>query len=160
MITLVISRGQTGADQAGWRAAEACGIPTGGWMPFEFLSEDGTQRWFANIYGAREMPTKSCPARTVKNVQDSDATLWFGSTDSPGAKTTLEACERLHKPVMLVTPSEVILASDVVEWLRRNPQIKRLDIAGNRESKAPGTGERVERFLRVVFKRLNERADS
>jgi hypothetical protein len=26
MITMVISGGQTGADQAGWRAAEACGI--------------------------------------------------------------------------------------------------------------------------------------
>jgi hypothetical protein len=160
MIKLVVSVGQSGADQAGWRAAEACGIPTGGWMPFGFLTEDGPQRWFANVYGAREMPTKSYPARTVQNVMDSDGTLWFGSTDSPVAKTTLEACERLHKLVMLVTPNEVVLASDVVAWLRRNPQIKRLNIAGNRESKAPGIGERVERFLSVVFKRLNERADS
>ena len=30
MITLVISGGQTGAGQADWRAAEACGIATGG----------------------------------------------------------------------------------------------------------------------------------
>ena len=75
------------------------------------------------------MPTKSYPERTVQNVMDSDGTLWFGSIDSPGAKTTLGACERLHKPVMLVTPNEVVLASDVVEWLRRNPQIKRLNIA-------------------------------
>ena len=33
MIDLVISGGQTGVDQAGWRAAKACGIRTGGWMP-------------------------------------------------------------------------------------------------------------------------------
>ena len=92
-------------------------------MPFGFQTEDGPQRWFANVYGAREMPTKSYPARTVQNVKGSDGTLWFGSTDSPGAKTKIEACERLHKPVMLVTPNEVVLASDVVEWLRRNPQI-------------------------------------
>jgi hypothetical protein len=59
MITLVISGGQTGADQAGWRAAESCGIPMGGWMPFGFLTEEGPQRWVANVYGAREMPTKS-----------------------------------------------------------------------------------------------------
>jgi hypothetical protein len=58
------------------------------------------------------------------------------------------------------TPNAVVLASDVVTWLRRNPQIKRLNIAGNRQSKNPGNGERVEQFLRVVFKRLNERADS
>jgi hypothetical protein len=60
---------------------------------------------------------------------------------------------------MLVTPSEVILASDVVEWLRRNPQIKRLNIAGNRESKSLGIGERVERFLTVVFKRVKAQTD-
>jgi Circularly permutated YpsA SLOG family len=147
MITLVFSGGQTGADQAGWRAAEACGIATGGWMPKGFLTEEGPQRWFANVYGAREMPTANYPARTVQNVKDSDGTLWFGSTYSPGAKTTLEACERLRKPVMLITPSEVVLASDVVAWLRRNPQIERLNIAGNRESKNPGIGGRVERVL-------------
>ena len=48
MVTMVISGGQTGADQAGWRAAEACGIPTGGWMPRGFLTEEGTERWFAH----------------------------------------------------------------------------------------------------------------
>jgi hypothetical protein len=112
MIKLVISGGQTGADQAGWKAAEACGIPTGGWMPFGFLTEEGPQRWFANVYDAREMPTESYPARTVQNVKDSDGTLWFGTTDTPGAKTTLDACKRMRKPVLLVTPSEVVLASE------------------------------------------------
>jgi hypothetical protein len=160
MITLVISGGQSGADQAGWRAAQACGISTGGWMPFGFLPEEGPQRWFANVYHAREMPTKSYPARTLKNVQDSDATLWFGTTDTPGAKTTLKACERMRKPVMKITPSHVVLASDVVEWLLRNPQIERLNIAGNRESKNPGIGERVERFLTAVFKRVKELSDA
>jgi hypothetical protein len=76
--------------------------------------------------------------------------------DSPGAKTTVEACARLRKPVMLLTPNEVVLASDVVSWLRRNPQINRLNIAGNRESKNPGIGERVEKFLMAVFKRVQK----
>jgi Circularly permutated YpsA SLOG family len=57
MIITVVSGGQTGADQAGWRATEACGIPTGGWMPKGFLTEEGPLRWSANVYGAREMPT-------------------------------------------------------------------------------------------------------
>jgi Circularly permutated YpsA SLOG family len=105
------------------------------------------------------MPTKSYPARTVKNVQDSDGTIWFGTTKTPGAKTTLGACERMRRPVMLVTPSEVVLPSDVVRWLRRNPQIERLNIARNRESKNPGIGERVERFLIAVFKRVNAPTD-
>jgi hypothetical protein len=159
MVTLVISGGQSGADQAGWRAAQACDLDTGGWMPFGFLTEEGPQRWFANVYGAKEMPTKSYSARTVQNVQDSDGTIWFGTTDTPGAKTTLDACKRFKRPVMLITPSDVVLASDVIAWLRRNPQIKRLNVAGNRESKNPGIGERVERFLTVVFRRVMARTD-
>jgi hypothetical protein len=159
MITMVVSGGQTGADQAGWRAAQDCDIETGGWMPFGFLTEEGPQRHFSNVYHAREMPTKSYPARTVKNVQDSDGTLWFGTTDTPGAKTTLAACKRFNRPLMLVEPYGSILPADVVIWLRRNPQIKRLNIAGIRESKNRGVGKRVERFLTVVFKRINARTD-
>jgi hypothetical protein len=57
---------------------------------------------------------------------------------------------------MLVTPNEVVLPSDAVERLRRNPEIKCLNIAGNRESTNPGIGERVERFLTAVLKRVNK----
>ena len=53
----IISGGQTGADQAGWRAARACGIPTGGAMPKGFLTEDGPRPEFAGLYGARELWT-------------------------------------------------------------------------------------------------------
>jgi hypothetical protein len=92
-------------------------------MPFGFLTEEGPRRWFSNVYGAREMPTTNYPARTVQNVRNSDGTLWFGTTDTPGAKTTLDVNKRLRKPLILVTPSEVVLPSVVVQWLRRNPQI-------------------------------------
>ena len=47
MLERVISGGQTGADQAGWRAARAFGIPTGGAMPKGFLTEDGPCPEFA-----------------------------------------------------------------------------------------------------------------
>jgi hypothetical protein len=117
-------------------------------------AEEGPQRWFAHVYDAREMPTASYPARTVQNVRDCDGTIWFGTIDTPGAKTTLDACKRFKKPMMLATPSDVVLASDVVAWIRRNTQIERLNIAGNCASKNPGIGERVERFLIAVFKRI------
>jgi hypothetical protein len=126
------------------------GLP---WPP-RSPTEDGTDSSLGRLYGAKTLPTKSYRARTFRNVQESDGLIWFGSTDSAGAKATLEACELWHKPILLVTPSEVILPSDVVQWLRQNPQIKRLNIAGNRESKSPGIGLRVERFLVVVFRRL------
>jgi hypothetical protein len=129
-------------------------------MPLHFQTEDGPDGSLGRLYGAKAMPTGSYAARTARNVRESDGTIWFGTTDTPAAKTTLEVCELWRKPVLLVTPSEVVLPSDVVQWLRQNPQIKRLNMAGNRESKSPGIGERVERFLMVVFKRVNERPHS
>jgi hypothetical protein len=46
----------------------------------------------------------------------------------------------------------------VIGFLWEAPYIKRLMIAGNRESRDRGIGERVERFLIVVFKALGKRA--
>ena len=59
MITTIISGGQTGADQAGWRAAEACGIPTGGWMPLHFMTENGADSSLGRLCGAKTLPTDS-----------------------------------------------------------------------------------------------------
>src|SRR3954468_5873601 len=95
MIERVISGFQTGADQAGIRAARAHGIPTGGAMPKGFLTEDGPRPEFAEIYGAVELPTASYPDRTEQNVRDSDGTLWFGDWHSPGGRATLDACRLL-----------------------------------------------------------------
>ena len=63
MLEKIVTGGQTGADQAGWRAAGACGIPTGGWMPKGFLTEDGPRPEFATLYDAREIPTTAYPPR-------------------------------------------------------------------------------------------------
>ena len=156
MITIVISGGQTGADQAGWRAAQACDIPTGGWMPLHFQAEDGPDGSPGRLYGAKAMPTGSYAARTARNVRESDETIWFGSTDTPGAKTTLEVCELWRKPVMIIEPHRSIQPSAAVQWLRNHPQIQVLNCAGNRESKNPGIGERVEKFLMAVFKRIQK----
>jgi hypothetical protein len=90
MLDRVVSGGQTGADQAGWRAARAAGIPTGAWMTWGFLTEapdgrgDEPHPEFADLYGARELPTANYADRTRANVRDSEATIWFGSTDSLG----------------------------------------------------------------------------
>jgi hypothetical protein len=59
----IISNGQTGLDQAGWRAARAAGIPTGGWMPKGFLTEDGPHPEFAEDFGALEWVTSEAYPR-------------------------------------------------------------------------------------------------
>jgi hypothetical protein len=75
MLDRVISGGQSGADQAGWRAARAAGITTGGSMPKGWLTEDGPRPEFAEIYNAVEMPTADYRARTEQNARESNATL-------------------------------------------------------------------------------------
>lgn len=142
---------------AGWRAAKAAGIATGGWMPLGFLTEDGPHPDFAELYGAKEMPTAEYRARTEANVRDTAATLWFGSVESPGAKATLNACRGIGRPVKLVVPGRDVRPSDVAAWITGG-RYKTLNVAGNRESKAPGIGAKVERFMAEVLRQLGHAA--
>lgn len=79
MLDRVVSGGQTGADQAVWRAARASRIATGGRMPVGFLTEAEPRPEFAELFGAVEIETASYPARTRANVEGSDETIWLGS---------------------------------------------------------------------------------
>ncbi|HMB06204.1 MAG TPA: putative molybdenum carrier protein [Isosphaeraceae bacterium] len=94
----IVSGGQAGADRAGWRAARAFGIRTGGRMPRGSLTEDGPRPEQADRYGARALPTSGEPERTGAHVRDSDATPRSGSTDTPGARATFAVCRRGNRP--------------------------------------------------------------
>jgi hypothetical protein len=158
MLEKIISGGQTGADQAAWRAARAYGVPAGGWMPRGFLTEDGPRPEFAESYGAAEMPTDSAAARTEQNVHDSDATLWFGETTTSGAQATVGACQRFGKPCLPIDPGASFEPSHVATWILEN-QVRTLNVAGNREGDESGIGDRVEQFLGQVLQQLgHERA--
>ena len=156
MLKKIVSGGQTGADQAAWRAAKAHGIATGGWMPKGFLTEEGERPEFEAIYGASEMPAAKYPPRTKQNARESDATLWFGAADSAGANTTIEACRRFGKPCFLVRFEPPTMPYEVARWLK-DSSIEILHIAGNRESTSPGIGISVERFLEDLFRILTDR---
>jgi putative molybdenum carrier protein len=104
MLDKIISGGQSGADQAGWRAAKAFGVLSGGWMPRGFLTEEGPHREFADECGATEQPADSVRDRTEQNVLAADATLWFGVTTTLRAQATVGACHRFAKPCMPVYP--------------------------------------------------------
>jgi hypothetical protein len=158
MLDKMISGGQTGADQAAWRAALAFGISTGGRMPTGFLAEDGPHHEFAERFGATEMSTESVLTRIEQNVQDSDATLWFGETTTATAQETVGACHRLGKPCLPVYPGATFEPEHVATWIADN-HIGTLNVAGNREGEEPGIGDRVERFLGQVLQQLgHERA--
>jgi hypothetical protein len=122
-------------------------------MPKGFLTEDGPRPEFADLYGAAEMPTAEYKPRTVANVRDADAVVWFGDRDTPGGKATHRACSTSGVPVVFVRPGES-RPSHVAGFLRANRHVKALMVAGNRESKSPGIGARVERFMAEVLRQL------
>ena len=76
----VISGGQTGVDQAALRAARSCGIPTGGWAPRGWLTEDGPAPWLAD-YGLK------VPRRHVVGSLD-QAVTWAQRIGYPVALKT------------------------------------------------------------------------
>jgi hypothetical protein len=157
MLERVISGGQTGVDQAAWRAARRAGIPTGGWMPKGYRTEGICRPEFAEEYGAKQADSPEYPPRTRLNVRDSDATLWFGA-DSAGRKCTIGACVSQGKPWLDVCDSggEVVWSAEATaRWIDGLGFFGVvLNVAGSRESKAPGIGAWVECYLVEVFRLL------
>ena len=146
MLEPIVNGGQTGADQAGGRAAQACGIATGGGMPRGVLTETADGRGSkphperADLDGARELPTARSPAWTFADARDSDATLWFGSIDAPGVRATIEACRQLSQSCRHVEGG-FTRPSHVAEGIVAH-EVRVLNVAGHRESEPPGIGAR------------------
>ena len=139
MLEKLISGGQTGADRAGLEAAKRLGIPTGGTAPkgWRVCLPDGSEASDPTLaeFGLTEHPSREYASRTRQNVVDSDGTVWFGSLDSSGARTTFDAIADYNKP-SITNPSPLALR----QWLQREG-IKVLNVAGNRQSVNPGLFE-------------------
>jgi hypothetical protein len=174
MLERVITGGQTGADQAGWRAAKACGIVTGGWMPMGFRTEgrpgedgalgpDESHPEFAAQYGAQALESLEYRQRTRANVRMADAVVWFGKTDSRGGQLTLGLARIVGIPSFVVGRAEEGRSThppeQFVGWLR-DQAVATLLVAGNRESHEPGIGAWVEAYLLQVFPRLAAGAEA
>lgn len=149
MITLIISGGQTGADQAGLRAAKAKRLATGGWAPRGFVTEVGPSPWLRTDYGLMEHETSADYApRTLANVQMANATVIFGKR-SRGSNLTERLCQQEKRNFCWIPyPSTVDRFSQAKFrlWISRVSPAT-LNVAGNRESVNPGIGAWVERFL-------------
>jgi hypothetical protein len=162
MLTCIISGGQTGADQAGLRAAKAAGLETGGYAPAGWKTEAGPAPWLAKL-GLMQCMSRSYADRTRRNVAEADGTLIFEASESPGTALTMRQCDRQKKPVRVVMLAwaEKQLCVDrvthtpqnIAEWIKEN-DIAALNVAGHRESVCPGIGVLVERYLAAVFREL------
>ena len=106
------------------------------------------------MYALQETMTAVYSERTLRNVEDSSATLiLYQSTISGGTKLTLEAARRMKRPVLLVELNTACQYGDhrrVQAWLSDlRPAI--LNIAGPRESSHPGIYRQAFSMLEKVF---------
>lgn len=144
----IISGGQTGVDRAALDFALSHQMRCGGYCPKYRRAEDGT---IPMIYPLTEMQTKSYPARTRQNILTSDGTLLlFLETLDKGSILTKKLCIQLLKPIWLQSMLEETMGINFLQWLLDN-HIQILNIAGPRESFAPGIYQRTLRFLETVF---------
>lgn len=147
----IVSGGQSGADRGGLDAAIALGLSHGGWCPKGRRAEDGV---VPEIYGVQEMLTASYAARTKRNVIDSDATVIFtrGALFG-GCLLTARAAEKAAKPLCHIdfnTLETTHAARELRAWLERC-RPRTLNVAGSRESDAPGIQEVVAAVLEKVL---------
>ena len=167
----VISGGQTGADRAALDAAQELSIETGGWCPRGRRAEDGR---IPDRYPLRETPSEAVAQRTEWNVRDSDATLLLvlDAMDRGTAYTEKQA-RAYGKPIRVVelaAPAGRDDGGEMAESSARQPieekaieiarwlnvrEVSVLNVAGPRESNAPG----LYRVARVFLERLFEAVD-
>lgn len=144
-VTKIISGGQTGVDRAALDAARRRGVATGGYCPKGRRAEDGT---IPADYGELiELATPDYPTRTRRNVAAADATLILTRGRLAGGSAyTAQVARRLGKPTLIVDLGHRPRIAVVHAWLAVH-RVQVLNVAGPRESKAPGIYQDAKRFL-------------
>lgn len=145
MLVKVVSGGQTGADRGGLNAALSLGLPIGGYCPRGRKAEDGR---VPDKFPLLETVSSGYAERTRLNVIESDGTVVFTHGPiTPGSQLTLDVAAEVRRPVLHVNLQKGADAERRVQlWLTEHG-IKTLNVAGTRESKAPGIERRVGEVL-------------
>jgi len=150
MIEKIISGGQTGADQAALDAAIELDIPHGGWIPKGRITENGP---LPSKYDLAEMPTTSYPARTQKNILESDGTLILSHGKLTGGSAyTREIANQNAKPCLHIDLDEkgaFMASSEITAWVMDN-NIAVLNVAGPRSSRDPKIYDKVKGIIKTV----------
>ena len=147
----IVSGGQTGVDRAALDFAIEQGMEHGGWCPHGRLAEDGP---IPLRYHLRETDTSEYAERTDKNVVDSDATLIVSRNAelAGGTAFTHQKAMEHRRPVLVVCEcDDPKMRSSAVAAFVKDNGVKTLNVAGPRESEAPGIGEFVRGLLQSAL---------
>lgn len=145
---VIISGGQTGVDRAALDVAIHLGIPHAGWCPLGRRAEDGV---IPRRYQLRETPSWRYQQRTAWNVRDADATLVLcDGALRGGTALTVRLAQSMGRPCLMADPGDESAAAQVRSACA-DLRVKRLNIAGPRESQRPGIGARAREFLLTLL---------
>jgi hypothetical protein len=132
---IIHSGGQTGVDRAALDFALCNGICCAGWCPQQRMAEDG---FISLKYPLRQTHSSDTFVRTELNVKDCDATLIIVYDEMDrGTQITYDLAKIHQKPVFVWIINKNINTSVFHRWLYRY-RVEHLNIAGPRESNAPG----------------------
>lgn len=152
----IVSGGQTGVDRAALSVAVALGLPYGGWCPRGGWAEDlpeapGVLALYPEL---EQTPSAEPEQRTRWNVRDSDATLIIGAGQAPSAGTalTLAVAVELDRELAIIDLDAAQAGLEAAQaMLDALPDGVSLNVAGPRESEAPGIGERAAALLLALL---------
>lgn len=147
---IIISGGQTGADQGALEGAQMAGFRTGGFIPKGFKTEKGPMPELGKKFRLIEASSTDYVYRTHRNVNSSTMTIWFGNEDSAGYIATFKACQSYNKQFYDVTN----FTEDQLLKLLQHTKPTTLNVAGNRESKNIGIQEIVKNRVYNVLNKL------
>lgn len=152
---IICSGGQSGADLASLKAAKACGISTKGFMTRGFMTENGAKPEYASLFNMVEVDSDKYPVRTEANVLLANATFYFRlkDEDSPGYLCTKKFC-RIHELPFydIVSGKKSGYSPKLIAGIIELEQYDVVNVAGSRESVAPGIEKKVYDFWTKVFK--------
>jgi hypothetical protein len=157
------SGGQTGVDRAALDFAIQHKLPYAGWCPRNGWAEDYLEApgLLAKYPNLTETPTGVLEQRSSWNVRDSDATIILtrGEADlsSQGVSFSwISANVIFEKPFHVVDMTQPHAAQPAREWLQQlitqiPDRPMSLNVAGPRESIAPGIYDQATQFLSALL---------
>jgi len=150
----IISGGQTGADRGGLDAAIELDVAHGGWAPKGRKAEDGQ---VPEVYQLDECSRGGYPYRTRLNVYEADCTLIFThGKPMSGSRLTVDCCIQYGRTYMTIDLDKVVddRIIDLIVRMVKHGDFEIINVAGSRESKAPGIQQQVKEIMIKVLKRL------
>jgi hypothetical protein len=155
----IISGGQTGADIGALVAGKKLGLVTGGTAPKGWKTEAGANKDLKK-YGLTEHDKEGYPSRSMKNVDDAEATIAFFWGASVGTEKTVGYAQtgkwqngRMvttydgEKPVAVIGTKNFKNAVEMVRAFLTKTGAKTINIAGHRETSQKG----IEKFVTDVL---------